>query len=154
MLLTVLRCQLTYSGQVVTNAEARFNKSLRPQKPEGSLGRTAQDVHLDSHTAPELCRNSRVNLHCYTQREASPTQQSARKWRCDLSRLLAQKITKGIHSGKPASLNRPTDSWLHCEVNLLYGVRLIVVNVTVACGGSVNLLYNVWLIVTDVMIDG
>ena len=28
--------------------------SLRPRKPEGSLGRTAQDVHLDSHTAPEL----------------------------------------------------------------------------------------------------
>ena len=41
-------------GQVVTNAEARFNKSLRPRKPEGSLGRTAQDVYLDSHTAPEL----------------------------------------------------------------------------------------------------
>ena len=40
----------------MTNAEARFNKSLRPRKPEGSLGRTAQDVHLDSHTAPELCR--------------------------------------------------------------------------------------------------
>jgi len=39
----------------VTNAEARFNNSLRPRKPEGSLGRTAQDVHLDSHTAPELC---------------------------------------------------------------------------------------------------
>jgi len=38
----------------VTNAEARFNNSLHPQKPEGSLGRTAQDVHLDSHTAPEL----------------------------------------------------------------------------------------------------
>jgi len=38
----------------VTNAEARFNKALRPRKPEGSLGRTAQDVHLDSHTAPEL----------------------------------------------------------------------------------------------------
>ena len=38
----------------MTNAEARFNKSLRPWKPEGSLGRTAQDVHLDSHTAPEL----------------------------------------------------------------------------------------------------
>ena len=35
-------------------AEARFNKSLRPRKPEGSLGRTARDVHLDSHTAPEL----------------------------------------------------------------------------------------------------
>ena len=39
----------------MTNAEARFIKSLRPRKPEGSLGRTAQDVHLDSHTAPELC---------------------------------------------------------------------------------------------------
>ena len=39
----------------MTNAEARFNKSLRPRKPEGSLGWTAQDVHLDSHTAPELC---------------------------------------------------------------------------------------------------
>ena len=38
------------------NAEARCNKSLRLRKPEGSLGRTAQDVHLDSHTAPELCR--------------------------------------------------------------------------------------------------
>ena len=41
----------------MTNAEARFNNSLRPRKPEGSLGRTAQDVHLDSHTAPELCFN-------------------------------------------------------------------------------------------------
>ena len=38
----------------VTNAEAWFNKSLRPRKPEGSLGRTAQGGHLDSHTAPEL----------------------------------------------------------------------------------------------------
>ena len=47
--------ELTYSGQAVTNAEARFSKSLRPRKPEGSLGRTAQDVHLDSqsHTAPD-----------------------------------------------------------------------------------------------------
>ena len=52
-MLNVLRCQLTYWGQVVTNAEARFSKSLRPRKPEGSLGRTAQDGHLDSHTAPE-----------------------------------------------------------------------------------------------------
>ena len=54
VLLNVLRCQLTYLGQVMTNAEAQFNKSLRPRKPEGSLGQTAQDVHLDSHTAPEL----------------------------------------------------------------------------------------------------
>ena len=39
----------------MTNAEGRLSNSLRPRKPEGSLGRTAQDVHLDSHTAPELC---------------------------------------------------------------------------------------------------
>ena len=38
----------------MTNAEARCNNSLRPRKPEGSLGRIAQDGHLDSHTAPEL----------------------------------------------------------------------------------------------------
>ena len=54
VMLNVLRCQLTYQGQVVTNAEAWFNNSLRPQKPEGLLGRTAQDGHLDSHTAPGL----------------------------------------------------------------------------------------------------
>ena len=47
------------------------------------------------------------NFHSYTQREATPTQKSARKWRCGLSWLLAQKITKGIHSCKAASLNRP-----------------------------------------------
>ena len=39
----------------MTNAEVWFNIALRPRKPEGSLGRTAQDGHLDSHTAPELC---------------------------------------------------------------------------------------------------
>ena len=53
-----------------------------------------------------LC-NSRFNFHCYTQCEAMPTQKSARKWRCDLSQLLVWKITKGIHSCKPVSLNRP-----------------------------------------------
>ena len=55
-----------------------------------------------------LLHNSRFNFHCYTQREAMPTQKSARKWRCDLSWLLAQKITKGMHSCRPASQNRPT----------------------------------------------
>ena len=54
VMLNVLGCRLTYQGQAETNAEAWFNKSLRPRKPEGSLGRTAQDVHLDSHTSPEL----------------------------------------------------------------------------------------------------
>ena len=37
-----------------TSAETWFNIALRPRKPEGSLGRTAQDGHLDSHTAPEV----------------------------------------------------------------------------------------------------
>ena len=54
VMLNVLRCQLTYQGQAVTNAEAWLNIALRPRKPEGSLGRTDQDGHLDSHTAPEL----------------------------------------------------------------------------------------------------
>ena len=50
--LRVLGCRLTYYGQIVTNA--RFNVALSPQKPQGSLGRKAEDGHLDSHTAPEL----------------------------------------------------------------------------------------------------
>ena len=49
----------------MTNAEARFNKSLRPRKPEGSLGRRAQDVHLDSHTAPELWTLRFVRSFCF-----------------------------------------------------------------------------------------
>ena len=54
VLLNVLRCQLTYQGQAETNAEAWFSIALRPRKPEGPSGRTAQDGHLDSHTAPEV----------------------------------------------------------------------------------------------------
>ena len=54
-----------------------------------------------------LLRNSTFKFHCYTQRKAKPTQKSAQKWHWDLSRLLARKITKGIHLCKPASLNRP-----------------------------------------------
>ena len=55
----------------MTNAEARFNNSLRPRKPEGSLGRTAQEGHLDSHTDPELygvpgvCVGVGVGLYTY-----------------------------------------------------------------------------------------
>ena len=49
------------------------------------------------------------NFHCYTHCEATPTQKSARKWRRDLSWLLARKITKGIHLCKPASLNHQID---------------------------------------------
>ena len=52
----------------MTNAEAWCNKSLRPRKPEGSLGRTAQDVHLDSHTAPELCADASLGPFFYSRR--------------------------------------------------------------------------------------
>ena len=45
---------LTYWGQTVTNACAWFSVALHPQKPYGSLGRGAQDGHLDFHSAPEL----------------------------------------------------------------------------------------------------
>ena len=38
----------------MTDAESWLNNSLCPRKPEGLLGRTAQDGHLDSHSAPEL----------------------------------------------------------------------------------------------------
>ena len=41
-------------GTSETDAEAWFNIALRQRKPAGLLGRTAQDGHLDSHTAPEL----------------------------------------------------------------------------------------------------
>ena len=53
--------------------------ALRPRKPEGSLGRTAQDGHLDSHTAPELC--------------VLPVQESTR-------------ICKSIHGSKQANRYR------------------------------------------------
>ena len=48
-----------------SDVEARFSNSLRPRKPEGSLGRTAQDGHLGSHTAPELCKALKVVDHFY-----------------------------------------------------------------------------------------
>ena len=68
-----------------------------------------------------LC-NSRFNFHCYTQ----PTQKSARKWPNDISRLLARKITKGIHSCKPTLLNRPIGCQkMHCfhELMIFWSAR-------------------------------
>ena len=46
---------------------AWFNITLRPRKPEGSLGRTAQDGHLDSHTAPELWLSKLCGLRLSTE---------------------------------------------------------------------------------------
>ena len=47
----------------MTNAKARFSNSLRPRKPDGLLGQMAQDVHLDSHTAAELCDPFKLLSH-------------------------------------------------------------------------------------------
>ena len=58
----------------MTNAEARFNNSLGPRKPEGSLGRTAQDVHLDTHTAPELCAPFVFGSHLHKVKTATDKQ--------------------------------------------------------------------------------
>ena len=56
MMMMSLDVGLTFKGKTVTNACAWFSVALRPQKPKGSLGRGAQDGHLDFHRArPELC---------------------------------------------------------------------------------------------------
>ena len=44
-----------------------FSIALRPRKLWGSLGRTAQDGHLDSHTATELWQNLSVKLSLISQ---------------------------------------------------------------------------------------
>ena len=73
----------------MTSAEARFNNSLRPRKPEGSLGRTAQDVHLDSHTAPELCdQGYETNGRHSLQTNAKEAElHSVRLCHCDVTKL-------------------------------------------------------------------
>ena len=49
----------------MTNACAWFNVDLSPQKPYGSLGRGAQDGHLDFHTAPELRGTGSVQIRLF-----------------------------------------------------------------------------------------
>ena len=101
VLLNVLRCQLTYYGQVVTSAEARCNKSLRPRKQEGSLGRTAQDVHLDSHTAPELCIERwakreiiYISLHCHHQNDSCIKIGNDENPSVNVSLIVRDKVTR------------------------------------------------------------
>ena len=61
----------------MTNAEAWFNIALRPRKPEGSLGRTAQDGHLDSsHTAPKVYEIINITIFVFIF-FASGTEQAA-----------------------------------------------------------------------------
>ena len=55
VMLNVLRCQLTL-GTSCDQCRSMVQYCFTSTEPEGSLGRTAQDGHLDSHTAPELCK--------------------------------------------------------------------------------------------------
>ena len=84
----------------MTNAEARFNKSLRPRKPEGSLGRTAQDDHLDSHTAPELGGGMErereiiyLSLHCHHQNDSCIKMGNAES-HFNVSLIVRDKVTR------------------------------------------------------------
>ena len=43
----------------MTNAEARFNKSLRPRKPEGSLGRRRDSPATSTSTLTQLLNYDR-----------------------------------------------------------------------------------------------
>ena len=87
----------------MTNAEARCNKSLRPRKPEGSLGRTAQDVHLDSHTAPELWRHGEPVAWLFKALSPSQGQSNSRTCfqRLPGSVLWRSNIVLGRRSGRP-----------------------------------------------------
>ena len=53
-------------------------------------------------------RNSRFNFHCYTQREATPTQKSARKCAATSRDFLRERLQSAFTLAKhAASLNRP-----------------------------------------------
>ena len=109
--------KLLSSGQLKNDAKTLFS-TLHPLSPV--IFATATVV------AFVLLRNSMFNFHCYTQLETTRTQKSARKWRCDPLRLLAWKITTGIYSCKPASLNCPVkltrgDSLFYCSFHTTAG---------------------------------
>ena len=72
-----------------------------------------------------LLRSSWFNFHCYTQRDQRLLRNRPGSGSYDLSRLLARKITKGIHSCKPASLNHPIGRQLGSDnVSMsAYGIR-------------------------------
>ena len=83
-----------------------------------------------------LLHNSSFTFHCYIQREPTPTQKSA--WKCQLQPFVtscAKGITKGIHSCKPASLNRPAESWAASHTSLSQTVKFL---------GSKGLTYACW----------
>ena len=84
----------------MSNAEAWFNIALRPRKPEGSLGRTAQDGHLDFHTAPELFprrwgkrETIYLTLHCHHQ-DVSCIKMGSDESYFNISLIVWDKVTR------------------------------------------------------------
>ena len=65
-----------------------------------------------------------------------PTQKSAWKWRYYLWWLLARKITKGIHSCKPASLNRPIEVPFPLSLNKIYANEETATDHKIKCPSS------------------
>ena len=68
--------------------------SFTSTETEGSLGRTAQDGHLDSHTAPELCvAEEKVAALPYRLfgRHAGP---SASAWVCEIRTAFINKAIR------------------------------------------------------------
>ena len=59
-----------------------------------------------------LLRDSSFKFHCYTQREATPTQKSARKCAATSCDFLCERLRSAFtQSSKSASLNRPIALW-------------------------------------------
>ena len=113
-----------------------------------------------------LLPNSRFSFHCYTQLELTAYSETGPGiGRCDLSRVLARKITKGIHSCKPISPKRPS---YHCCTYRFFDTghelchvltsspkeqpglkKLHLCCTKVRCDTSGRFLHRVLLIVTD-----
>ena len=89
---------LRSSGQPKNNAKTLF---FHPPSPFHSnfCNRNSIDICMASQFCVQLPLLYTAQSNAYS--EIGP------EVRCDLSRLLARKITKRIHSSKPASLNRP-----------------------------------------------
>ena len=105
-----IRCPKTHFLHDIVifwSAQKMMQRHFFPHHPSPSSGHFCNCNTTPTMVAFVLLHNSRFHFHCYTQREAMPTQKTTQKWCCNFLWLLARKITKGIHLCKPASLNCP-----------------------------------------------
>ena len=96
----------------MTNACAWFNAALRPQKPQGSLGRGAHGGHLDFHTAPELdiwlqARHGHMYVPILNSALLSPGSNRPRKARLTPE---AQSVFNPVFFKSRLQFTRPTPS--------------------------------------------